>query len=334
VRSRRLIVILVVVLLVVAGGVGGDLVLRSQRLARQRDGYAAGLAAARQADCAKALALLSAARQGGSASVAANADRARRPCEDLQARQSQTQSQDATTAVFSWIGYLGGAPPEPFQAAARKAARTRLESAPLASIMTTSLCRERTELASDKILTATKADPLAADFLSGCALRQASSDPFEAQVLYGTLRTEFPKVADGPQGLKVLVGLVRSRLASEGKEGRFHLVPDGGIRSLHGKAQFVVNNGRTDALDLLITGRTTRRVTLAACTSCSKVTRAKQGLEQCDRKGSAQETITIPAGRYAAATVDPKSMKSLWAHRWVVEPNRRYTYCWWTSDSD
>jgi hypothetical protein len=66
------------------------------------------------------------------------------------------------------------------------------------------------------------------------------------------------------------------------------------------------------------------------CKSCSKARTDTQGFAQCDRRGADEVTITLPAGRYTYAKIDPVSIKNLWIEQWDFRPNQSYGYCWWT----
>ncbi|HST81210.1 MAG TPA: hypothetical protein VLL08_05690 [Kineosporiaceae bacterium] len=329
-RRRRLIVIVFLVLVVlIAGGVTTDRVLRNHRLAQQRSDYAAGLDASHRADCARALPLLSAARQGGSTRVRAAAVQERHVCENLQLFQARTADQVPTAALISWIGYLSSGPPKPFQAIAVKASRTVVTSGPLNKIMTAPLCRQRLELAQYGILTTKRSDPLAADFMSACAAAQAKSDPTAALRLYTTLRTEYPKTAAKPAVVNAFGRLISSRLTPEGVKSGARIF--GYPRPLGGKTRLVARNGQAaTSLEMILAGAATRTIKVKACKGCVKVSTAAQGLSQCDRPGSDEKTVTLPAGKYSWAHVDKKSMENLWVERWNLKPNYLYNYCWWS----
>ena len=316
-------------MVVTAGGFTADRVSRNHRLQQQRSDYAAGLDASHRADCARALPLLSDAAEGGSATVAAAARRERQLCDNLRQMQARTANQVPTAALISWIGYLSSGPPKPFQAVAVTASRTAVTSGPLDRIVTAPLCRQRLELAEYGILTVKHSDPLAADFIKTCVAAQAETDPGAAVRLYSTLRTEYPRTAAEPTALKALGRVVTGRLTPAGVKAGLRAVST--PRSLGGKTQFVVRNGRADiTMEMLLTGAVTRKIDLKACKSCKRMSSSTQAWSQCNQRRADRRTLTLPAGKYNWALVDKDSLEDLWVEQWDLKPNRVYDYCWWT----
>ncbi len=196
-------------------------------------------------------------------------------------------------------------PPEPFQAIARKAARAQVESGPLDKIMNAPLCRQRLELSEYGILEVQKKEPLAVPFLLACAAAQADDDPGGALRLHSILRTKFPKEAAGKASVTALGQVVSMYLTKDGvKEGK--RMGSGISRpALGGKSQIRVMNGRVGELEIILAGQKQTRVAkLKSCKNCSRTDSDTVGLQQCDRSGASETTVTLPAGRYNYAAID------------------------------
>ena len=244
--------------------------------------------------------------------------------------QARTADQVPTAALTSWIGYLNEGPPGPFHEIARKAARTAMESGPLSKIMTAPLCRQRLELASYRIVSTEGSDPLWPKLMTACVSAQVKGDPWASQRLFVQLRTDYPKEAKKPAAVAALGRLITGWLTAEGVKSGASFGSSGRSRSLGGKSQLVVHNGQISALEMILDGPATRVVKVKACKSCSKAGSDAEGFAQCNRPGSKDLTITVPAGRYSYARVDPVSIEKPWVEQWDFRPNQSYDYCWWT----
>jgi hypothetical protein len=339
----RRIVVFVLVLVVVAGGITGGVLLNNQhqqklaqqraqqRLVQQSAAYTAGVDASNRADCERALSLFTAARSGGSAAVAAQANGERSACDELQKLRTTTATQKPAVALHSWFLYLQQSRTTSFQKAGQKAARAVLESTPLGSFMTAALCRQIDLYDGSGVVSMKRSDPLAPDYVAACAVAKSTKDLQKGLELFALLRDRFPKQAASKANVNALGRVLTSRLTDKGVRLGKPAVPGPGTYPLAGKTKLVVANGQSDDLEMILAGKATRLITVKACKTCSKVSTVNAALAQCARKTVSTRTVVLPAGRYIWSYVSDDDPDRPWVVKWDLKPNRVYSYCWWRS---